>query len=599
MKKMSSSILAIVLLMVGINPLLADDISVTAGISRQEVNSGDMAELQIKVSGAQQADVPQQIAVEGLNIRLTGQSTQVQMVNFKVSSSVVYSYIVMPLRTGKFMIPSVTVTADGRQFRTQSLTFSVLDASASSAAPSAQPPSTTSGILGFTQPRQRTVAPKPDIASVAFGEINCPKKTLYAGEMVPVEIRYYFDARYATQVRGNVDFGGEGVLVERFPEPKEGREERNGVLYNVLTFRSLLSGVKPGSIDLAAAKLDCQIQLPGELPPGFDDPVFQQLLGGQARFGQTRELAVKTAPLHLEVLPLPKEGRPASFAGAVGQFDIDAMVSNQHLAPGDPATLSVKIGGKGNFKGMGPPVLTASDDWRTYPPTDRFDSSDELSYTGVKSFDFTLIAQKPTKLSPGAEFSFFDPQSGKYQTLVTKPLPLDASPGNSTIAPGNSLPGKKSLPNPSPVSNPSLTPREGDPIQGLTLHSWKTPVQRSEFFIASISMLIGAGTLAAALWFRDLQARGGTAATRRKRRLSALLVILKDETMDAASTYDAAVEYLEMTLRGDSSEALLATMIARRDQFKYGTGGTFPLSKSEREQLLSELCSSVPTHQHE
>ena len=132
MKKMSSSILAIVLLMVGINPLLADDISVTAGISRQEVNSGDMAELQIKVSGAQQADVPQQIAVEGLNIRLTGQSTQVQMVNFKVSSSVVYSYIVMPLRTGKFMIPSVTVTADGRQFRTQSLTFSVLDASASS-----------------------------------------------------------------------------------------------------------------------------------------------------------------------------------------------------------------------------------------------------------------------------------------------------------------------------------------------------------------------------------------------------------------------------------------------------------------------------------
>ena len=136
MKIRFSSFFALFLLLVGINPLLADGISVNAGISRPEVNSGDMAELQIKVSGAQQADVPQQIAVEGLNIRLTGQSTQVQMVNFKVTSSVVYSYIVMPLRTGKFLIPSVTVSADGRQFRTQSLSFSVLDASGPTAAAS-------------------------------------------------------------------------------------------------------------------------------------------------------------------------------------------------------------------------------------------------------------------------------------------------------------------------------------------------------------------------------------------------------------------------------------------------------------------------------
>jgi len=599
MKIRFSSFFSLFLLLVGINPLLADGISVNAGISRPEVNSGDMAELQIKVSGAQQADVPQQIAVEGLNIRLTGQSTQVQMVNFKVTSSVVYSYIVMPLRTGKFLIPSVTVSADGRQFRTQSLSFSVLDASGPTAAASVPATSSPPGMPGFSQSRPRAATPKPDMGRVAFGEIDCSKKTLYAGEMVPVEIRYYFDARYATQVRGRVDFGGEGVLVERFPDPKDGREERNGVLYNVLTFHSLLSGVKPGSIDLAPAKLDCQIQLPGELPPGFDDPVFQQLLGGQARFGQTRELAVKTAPLHLEVLPLPKEGRPASFAGAVGQFDIDAIVSNNHPSPGDPAMLNVKIGGKGNFKGMGPPVLTATDVWRTYPPTDKFDSSDELSYTGVKSFDFTLIAQKSTLVSPGAEFSFFDPQSGKYQTLITKPLPLEASPENTAIVPANNLSGKQSQPTPSPGSKPSLTPRKGDPIAGLTLHSWKTPVQRSEFLTASISMLVATGALAGVLWFRDLQARGGTATSRRKRRLSALWANLTDETMDAVTTYDAAVEYLEMTAQGDSCHAILASVNAKRDHLKYGTGGTYPLNQADREKLLSDLRLYITTPKHE
>ncbi len=590
--------------------LRAEEISVTAGLSRSEVNSGDMAELQIKVSGAQRADVPQQIPVEGLNVRLTGQSTQVQMVNFKVTSSVVYSYIVMPLRTGHFTIPSVTVSADGSKFRTQSLPFSVLDTSGPSSSggvgatsPSMQPQiPALPGMVGISQPRSRPAPSRPDLERVAFGEINCSKKTVYAGEMVPVEIRYYFDARYAAQVRGRVDFGGEGVLLERFPDPKEGREERNGILYNVLTFRSLLSGVKPGPLDLKPAKLDCEIQLPGELPPGFDDPVFQQLLGGQARFGQTREVAVKTAPLHLEVLPLPKEGRPPTFTGAVGQFDIDIIVSNPHPAPGDPATLNVKIGGKGNFKGMGPPVLTGTDDWRTYPPTDKFDSSDELAYTGVKSFDFTLIAQKPAHLSPGAEFSYFDPQSGKYQTLTVKPLPLEATPGSAVDVPLTATPGKESPPpnsSPSSAKAPSAaTPGDQNPIPGATLHYWTTPVLRSEFLRASLSMIIAAAALAGVLWYWDLQARGGSVATRHKRRLSELWSIINNEALDAASTYDAVLEYLEMSAPENSREAILAPLTARRDHFKYGTGGVRPLSQTDRKQLMSELCALVPTPNH-
>ena len=174
------------------------------------------------------------------------------------------------------------------------------------------------------------------------------------------------------------------------------------------------------------------------LPPGFDDPVFQQLMGGQAGFSQPRELTVATAPLHLEILPLPKEGRPVSFTGAVGQFDVDAIVSNPRPSPGDPLNLIVKIGGKGNFKGMGPPVLTETNGWRSYPPGDKFDSTDDLSYAGVKSFDYTLIAQEPKSASPGCEFSYFDPVTAKYMTLATKPLPVTASPGSVAPAPSTS-----------------------------------------------------------------------------------------------------------------------------------------------------------------
>jgi len=587
----------------GISSLGAADISVTAEMSRPEISAGEMAELQIKVTGAQQADVPQQIAVDGLQVRLTGQSTQVQMVNFKVSSSVVYSYIVMPLRTGNFTIPGVTITADGRQFRTAPLQFAVADTRAAPApavqqpAPVAPPP-----FPGLQPPprRARPAAQRVDESRLSFGEISCAKKAIFAGEVVPVEIRYYFDANYQVQVRGKVDFGSEGIVAERFPEPKETREERDGTVYNVLTFKTLLSAVKPGTIDVPPAKLDCQVQVPGGAPPGFDDPIFRQLMGGQSPFMQSRDLQVKTTPLHLEIMPLPKEGRPSSFSGAVGQFDIDAVVPNPKPAPGDPVTLSVKIGGKGNFKGMGAPVLTDDEGWRSYPPTDKFDGTDELSYSGVKSFDFTLIAQEAKKASPGAEFSYFDPTTAKYVTLNTKPLPLQASPGaasNPAATPDTTAGSGEKSPNKTGGSDHQEV-KQGDPIPGITLRSWKTPLARSEFLIATLAMLTAAAALTGILWYRHVQAHGGSARARRRKRIAELLESVRSESLDATATFEAALGYLELSVpASEEREALINSSTCRRDPLKYGAGGTRPLASAERAEILTAITGlSGNTH---
>ena len=580
--------------------ILAADVSVSARMTRPQINFGEMAELQVTVTGASRAEVPQEIPVEGLQIRLTGQSTQVQMVNFKVTSSVVYSYIVLPSRSGGFTIPTVPVSADGRQFRTASLAFSVTDpGTGAGSAPLAALPQQFSPppMPGFSQ-RQPPASRPQENGRIAFGEISCPKKTIYAGEMVPVEIRYYFDARYPVQIRGKVDFGSEGVLVERFPDPKEGREERDGITYNVLSFRTLLSAVKPGAIDIPAAKIDSEIQMPGAVPPGFDDPVFRQLLGGQSPFVQARQLAVKTAPIHIEVLPLPKEGRPASFAGAVGQFDIDAVVPGPHATPGDPVTLNVKVAGKGNFKAMGPPVLTGTEGWRSYPPADKFESTDELSYMGVKSFVYTLIAQEVKHASPGAEFSYFDPVGAKYVTLTVKPLPLEASPGNggaasTTSAQGTPTSPSVTSPRPSaPVAavSPGGLGDQGDPIPGITLHSWKTPAHRPEFVITSLLLLLAAVILGVMLAFRDLRIRGGTASARRKRRMDELFSSLNNGSLDAASAYEAAIEYAELAVPpSEKRESTIASLIQRHDVLKYGVGGTVSLTAAEKVRLLVSL----------
>ena len=573
---------------------LCADVTVTSELSQADVAVGEMVELRVSVSGAQGAEVPQELPVEGLQIRLTGQSSQVQMVNFKVSSSVLYTYAILPMRTGSFIIPSVPVAAGGRQFRTQSLRLQVHDrpASAPASGSSYIPAPQVIPQPGVAQQQvripTRAQQPAPASGRLTFGEIDCPKKTLYAGEVVPVEIRFYFDARFPVQVRGKVDFGSEGVLIERFQDPKESREEVAGVLYNVLTFKTLLSAIKPGEIDIPPAKLDSQIQLPGAMPPGFDDPIFRQMMGGQSPFTQTKEIAVKTEPLHLDILQIPKEGRPASFAGAVGQFYIDSLVQNPRPAPGDPITLSVKIGGKGNFKGMGAPVLTGTDGWRSYPPTDNFKETDALSLSGVRGFDYTLIAQQPKQSTPGVEFSYFDPSTAKYVTITSKPIPVDASPGTAASPAQANAP----VPEVTPVGSSETKEKvkEGEPLSDVTLHSWKSPIHRAGFLAVTIVMIVITAGLAGFLYWRDLEARGGTPASRRRRRLAELRSILDAEGSDAAALYDAAVEYAGLiTPPSEKRDSVVTSLTKRRDLLKYGVGGSRPVATSERQELLQTL----------
>ena len=239
---------------------------------------------------------------------------------------------------------------------------------------------------------------------------------------------------------------------------------------------------------------------------------------------------------------------------------------------------------------MGAPILTEADGWRSYPPTDKFEGSDELSYAGVKSFDFTLIAQQEKHASPGSEFSYFDPVTSKYETLSTKPIPLKASPASNGAAPLPVIPS--STPpqgkGPSDTKGPGVTNTSGL-LDSMTLRCWKTPVQRPEFLIVSALLLLAAGALAGALHFLRLRKQGGSPAARRRRRLAELWTSLHEESRDAAGTYDAALEYAELFPSSPERDAVLAELTARRDVLKYGVGRSIALGKLEREKLMEAL----------
>src|SRR4029453_14071955 len=107
----------------------ADSPSVTAVLNSSEAALGETVRLEIRVTGVRAADAPEEIMVDGLEIRRTGTSQRIEINNLNKTSSVVYDYIVMPLRAGRFTIPPQTIRVGNNSLRTPALTLNIADSS--------------------------------------------------------------------------------------------------------------------------------------------------------------------------------------------------------------------------------------------------------------------------------------------------------------------------------------------------------------------------------------------------------------------------------------------------------------------------------------
>src|SRR5437763_10519368 len=141
-----------VIILFDANGALAAAPSVTAVLSDSQPSVGQMVQLEIKVSGANNANVPQTISVDGLEIHQTVTSRQFEMHNFDVSSSVTYNYTILPLKAGRFKIPPQTVRVGSDSLKTPELVLNVAHGSSNSSSGSAQSGQAAVGSrLGFAE----------------------------------------------------------------------------------------------------------------------------------------------------------------------------------------------------------------------------------------------------------------------------------------------------------------------------------------------------------------------------------------------------------------------------------------------------------------
>jgi len=119
-------------------------------------------------------------------------------------------------------------------------------------------------------------------------------------------------------------------------------------------------------------------------------------------------------------LPLPTEGQPENFSGAVGDFYVSSDISPTSVAAGEPLTLRLHISGAGNFDRVDSTMFDHLDHWKTYPAKSSFTPSDAVGNEGEKVFEQPLIAAQPGEQSiPGLEFDYFNPNTRQYEHLQT------------------------------------------------------------------------------------------------------------------------------------------------------------------------------------
>jgi hypothetical protein len=432
---------------------LADSPSVTAVLSNSDVALGEMVELQVRITGASEVSVPDQIAVDGLEIHRAGTSRQFEMHNFTTTSSVTCTYTVLPLKTGRFVIPVQTINAGNSPLKTPELTLNVTDSSNQS--------TRSNRSVNTADPKKST-----------FAELIVPKKSAYVGEMIPIVVTVGFEIQ--TRVRNippEIDLPGQGFTKQKM-RAAEGQQTIGGKTYHIVTYKTAIAAARAGPIEIGPVEIPAVILVPQsqrnrsfpQNPLGLNDPAFDNFFNDPWLMGGVpREVKLRTEPVSIEVKALPPNA-PPTFAGAVGDFTMTADANPKSVQVGDPITVTARVAGRGNFDRVMGPVFEDDHGWHKYPPSADFKQDDDVGISGTKTFETVLSPNERKDKIPAQLFTYFDSQKEQYVTLRGDPIPVRVEGG---AAPAPTMPVTAATA-PAPAAAPSAAPAQQDILHQLT-----------------------------------------------------------------------------------------------------------------------------------
>jgi hypothetical protein len=246
-------------------------------------------------------------------------------------------------------------------------------------------------------------------------------------------------------------------------EARQTIETINGRSYQMFIFKTAISPVRAGDLEVGPAEINPVVRVPRpaprrpSAPRGFDDPfdTFNQFFNDPAFApSMPKEVKLRSHAAAVEAKPLPPNAPPA-FAGAVGTFTMKVDAKPKKAQAGDPITVTATLTGRGNFDRVTAPTLENDSGWHMYPPSDSFSQDDDVGISGAKKFEIVMSAKHQQDRIPPFAFSYFDPVKETYVTLRSDAIPVQIT---GDAAPAPTAPAGTAAATPRDDAAPAATP---------------------------------------------------------------------------------------------------------------------------------------------
>lgn len=437
-----------------------EKVAVQATVDRNELGPGDTLTLSVNVRTTGSVEivdpkVPDLQDFELINTwAATSSSAQMQAgpngVEFVRQSVKQFNYMLAPQKNGKLEIGAFEINVDGTLYRTAPILIEVSEAASGNTGggggraiptvPDDEEEDPFAALLqrprgSISDPAHRSLPKNPNEAF--FIQVELDKTEVFEGEQVLAN--WYIYTRGDIMQLDRLKFpdlkGFWKEDIDAAPTIQFTQEVINGVPYRKALLGSYaMFPIKVGDQYVDEYKIKAVVRLP---LPGF----------GGFGLGQPYTYTRSSEKVKIKVKPLPTENRPRDFAGAVGQYAVSTIVDGQSFPAGQPFILKLRFEGEGNAKLIELPEINL-------PPTlELYDKKAESKFfrTGrsYKEFEILLIPREPGELIiPPISFSFFNPQTKKYETRTTQPITVQitASVAAKTLPSGKMADEKKAVP---------------------------------------------------------------------------------------------------------------------------------------------------------
>ena len=380
---------------------------------------------------------------EGFNVvggPFTSTSSSIQVVNGSISRTTrnSYTFALQAIQEGTFRIGSASLTVSGDKVSSDPFEIKVLPDDGSHAYSGGGGSSSNQG-----QSQQNTNDPQVSGKDLLLRCIPS-KKSVYVGEQVVLTYKLYTKVPVSSVSLSKVpSYAGFWTkdISDNSGTLKQSSEYVNGIEYTTAEIQKMIIvPQRSGKFTIDPMTMECVAQIRTQrnnsrsmdpFEAFFNDPFFNRNITNVQK-----ELSSQS--FSIEAKNLPENAKPATFAGAVGNYKFTSSIDKTELSTNEAVTLTLSVSGSGNIELLQMPEPVFPPDFEVYDPKITISTDvNSQGMTGTKKAEYLAIPRRAGNFSiPPVEFSYFNPGSDSYQTLYSEPYELSVVKGKETEGDG-------------------------------------------------------------------------------------------------------------------------------------------------------------------